>query len=57
MLAAGSGDGDRAAVEAHLRRLDATGLAAFVADLWSARGFDTTRDGTTVTAVSDRGRR
>lgn len=51
MLAPDGGD-DRAAVETHLRRLDADALAALVADLWAARGFETTRDGTTVTATS-----
>jgi hypothetical protein len=39
-----------ALVEAHLRRLDDEACAAFVADLWAARGYETTRDGTQVTA-------
>lgn len=41
---------DRAVVEAHLRRLDPPELAAFVADLWGARGYETTHSGTVVTA-------
>ncbi len=41
---------DPAVLEARVRRLDGDGLAAFVADLWAARGFETTRDGASVTA-------
>jgi hypothetical protein len=37
-------------LEARVRRLDSESLAAFVADLWTARGFETKRDGATVTA-------
>jgi hypothetical protein len=44
---------NRATVEAHLRRLDHDALAAFVADLWDARGFDTERDGAVVMATRD----
>lgn len=45
---------DRArAVERRLRALDPEQRAALAAALWSARGFDTTRDGRTVTAVRD----
>lgn len=51
-MSQGGWTGDqRAAVEAHLRRLDSPALAAFVADLWSGRGFDTQRDGTVITAI------
>jgi len=39
-------DADRVAY--HVRRLDAEGLAALVADLWEARGYETTRDGSDV---------
>jgi hypothetical protein len=45
-----SGD-ERAVVEAHLRRLDTPALAALVADLWVARGFDTELDGTVLRAT------
>jgi hypothetical protein len=38
-------------VEYHLRRLDTAACRAFVADLWAARGFETTRDGDVVVAV------
>jgi hypothetical protein len=38
------------ALEARVRRLDGDGLTAFVADLWAARGFETARDGASVTA-------
>jgi hypothetical protein len=41
-------DADRVAY--HVRRLDAEGLAALVADLWEARGYETTRDGSDVLA-------
>jgi len=41
-------DADRVAY--HVRRLDADGLAALVADLWEARGYETTRDGSDVLA-------
>lgn len=41
---------DPAAFERRLRSLDAAALAAFVADLWAARGYETTVDGTTVLA-------
>lgn len=38
----------------HLRRLDADARAALVADLWAARGFETSREGSDVVAT-DRG--
>jgi hypothetical protein len=38
------------AVEDHLRRLDASSLRALVVDLWTARGFETERDGAAVVA-------
>jgi hypothetical protein len=41
-----------ATVEARLRRLGADAGAALVADLWSARGFETTREGHTVRATA-----
>jgi hypothetical protein len=37
-------------VASHIRRLDGDGLAALVADLWAARGYETTRDGTDIVA-------
>jgi hypothetical protein len=37
-------------LEAHVRRLDSDGLAAFVTDLWRARGFETDREGSYVIA-------
>ena len=37
-------------LEARVRGLDSEGLAAFVTDLWAARGFETARDGAVVTA-------
>ncbi len=39
---------DDVLVAHHLRRLDAGGLAALVADLWEARGYKTTREGNDV---------
>jgi hypothetical protein len=44
---------DRAAVERHLRRLDERALVALVDDLWAARGYQTTRDGSSVVATRD----
>lgn len=44
---------DPGALEARVRRLDSEGLAAFVTDLWTARGFQTTRDEAYVTARRD----
>ncbi|MFB6123410.1 MAG: hypothetical protein ABEJ78_08130 [Haloferacaceae archaeon] len=41
---------DPGRVESHLRRLDAAACRALVADLWSARGFETTREGDVVVA-------
>jgi hypothetical protein len=41
---------DPAVVEHHLRRLDRDALAAFVADLWGARGYETAREGDVVVA-------
>lgn len=38
------------ALDAHVRRLDNEGLASFVTDLWTARGFETDRDGRRVIA-------
>ncbi len=38
---------------ARLRRLDAGTIAALVADLWAARGYETTRDGARVVAATD----
>lgn len=35
----------------HVRRLDADARAALVADLWAARGFETTREGNDVVAT------
>lgn len=40
-------------VESRVRRLDGDNLAAFVTDLWAARGFETTREGASVTARCD----
>ena len=37
-------------LEARVRGLDSESLAAFVTDLWAARGFETDRDGAVVTA-------
>jgi hypothetical protein len=37
----------------HLRRLDRESLAAFLADLYAARGFETRRDGDVVVATRD----
>lgn len=37
-------------LEARVRRLDGDDLAAFVTDLWAARGFETARAGASVTA-------
>lgn len=42
---------DRAVVETHLEQLSASDLAAFVADLWEAQGFETERDGLTIVAT------
>lgn len=44
-------DDDQAVVEAHLRRLATPELAAFVADLWAAKGFDTELDGAVLSAT------
>ncbi|MBB6646874.1 hypothetical protein [Halobellus ruber] len=44
---------DPGVLEARVRRLDSEGLAAFVADLWTARGFRTTRNEASVTARRD----
>lgn len=44
----------RAVVEARLRRLPTADCAAFVADLWAERGYETSRDGTVVTASRGR---
>jgi hypothetical protein len=44
---------DDAVVEAHLRRLDDDALLAFVADLWTARGYETTRGDGVVTVERD----
>ena len=41
---------DHDVLEARVRGLDSGGLAAFVADLWAARGFETARHGAVVTA-------
>jgi hypothetical protein len=41
---------DLETVAYHVRRLDGDALAAFVADLWEARGYDVTRDGGTLVA-------
>lgn len=41
---------DPAVLEARVRHLDSEGLAAFVTDLWTARGFETTREGACVIA-------
>jgi hypothetical protein len=46
----------RRVVEARLRRFDRAALLAFVADLWTARGFETTREGRVVVADGPRGR-
>lgn len=40
-----------AAVDHHLRRLDAGACAALVADLWAARGYETRREGAVVVAT------
>jgi hypothetical protein len=46
-------DPDTEAVLAdHVRRLDAEARAALVADLWAARGFETTREGSDVVATA-----
>lgn len=42
---------DPARLAYHLRRLDATSCPALVADLWSARGFQTEREGAVVVAT------
>jgi hypothetical protein len=44
---------DHGVLEARVRRLDSEGLAAFVADLFAARGFRTTREDVSVTARRD----
>jgi hypothetical protein len=44
---------DPVAVESRLRRLDGEALAALVADLWAARGFETRRAGGVVVATRD----
>jgi hypothetical protein len=44
---------DHAAVERQIRRLSERELAALIADLWATRGFETTREGTTVVAERD----
>jgi len=44
---------DTALLEHHLRRLDGESLAALVADLWAARGYETIREGGTVLATHD----
>jgi len=41
---------DRDVLEARVRSLDSETLAAFVADLWTARGFETDRDNAAVIA-------
>jgi hypothetical protein len=41
---------DPGVLEAHVRRLDSEGLAAFVTDLWTAREFETNREGAYVIA-------
>jgi hypothetical protein len=41
------------ALEARVRGLGSESLAAFVTDLWTARGFETERDGAVVTARRD----
>ena len=41
---------DPAVLEARVRGLGSGSLTAFVADLWTARGFETDRDGAVVTA-------
>ena len=41
---------DPAVLEARVRGLGSESLTAFVADLWTARGFETDRDGAVVTA-------
>jgi len=41
---------DAKRVAYHIRRLDADRLAALVADLWSARGYEIAREGDTVLA-------
>ena len=46
-------DDIRAVIEAHLRRLGNDDCAAFVADLWAARGYETRREGTEVIATRD----
>lgn len=42
---------DTDVLEYHLRGLDGESLAALVADLWAARGYETTREGATVRAT------
>ena len=44
---------DDAVVEAHLRRLDDDALLAFVADLWTARGYEATRGDGVVSVERD----
>lgn len=44
---------DPALVERQLRGLCGPELAALVADLWAARGYETTRDGSSVVATRD----
>lgn len=51
-----SGTDERDLLESHIRRLDTAELVAFVADLWTARGFETDVDGPRVTAMSSHGR-
>ncbi|WP_311173568.1 hypothetical protein [Halobellus ordinarius] len=41
---------DPGVLEAHVRCLDSEGLADFVTDLWTARGFETNREGAYVIA-------
>jgi hypothetical protein len=45
---------DAAVVEHHLRHLGSDDLAALVVDLWTDRGFETSRDGRLVVATRDR---
>lgn len=42
-------------IDYHLRRLDGDALAAFVADLWAARGYETAREGDVVVAAHGEG--
>lgn len=46
---------DTTALEYHLQRLDGDTLAALVAELWAARGYETDREGGTVVARAGRG--